>query len=146
MGIYVCIYICIYMYECIYVHVCICMYVYRYIFINVYILCVCIYLYIYIDIYKYTYIHVYIHICRSKVKGHVSHGDHVLIKSRAGRWMRIVSPIVGWIPLYRSFHGCYVSVILSLGCSVISVAFIVFMGIFFTYATYLADLHSSCRD
>lgn len=38
----------------------------------------------------------------SKVKGHVSHGDHVLIKSRAGRWMRIVSPVKGWIPLYRS--------------------------------------------
>jgi hypothetical protein len=36
-------------------------------------------------------------------------------------------------------------VILSLGCSVISVAFITFMCIFFTYATYLADLHSLCR-
>jgi amino acid transporter len=29
---------------------------------------------------------------------------------------------------------------------VLSVAFIIFMRFFFTYATYLADLHSSCRD
>jgi hypothetical protein len=38
-----------------------------------------------------------------------------------------------------------VSVILLLGCSVISVAFIIFMCVYFTSATYLAELYSSCR-
>jgi hypothetical protein len=44
------------------------------------------------------------------------------------------------------FHGCNVLVISSPGCSVISVAFITFMCIYFTYATYLADLQFSCGD
>lgn len=37
----------------------------------------------------------------SKLVGHVAHGEHVLVGSRAGRWMRVVSPLVGWIPLYQ---------------------------------------------
>lgn len=41
----------------------------------------------------------------------------------------------------KNRYGCIVVVILSLGCSIISVAFIIFKSSFFTYATYLADLH-----
>ena len=37
----------------------------------------------------------------SKLVGHVGHGEHVLVGSRSGRWMRVVSPIAGWIPLYQ---------------------------------------------
>ena len=37
----------------------------------------------------------------SKVMGHMAHGEHVLVGRRAGRWMRVVSPIPGWIPLYQ---------------------------------------------
>lgn len=29
---------------------------------------------------------------------------------------------------------------------IISVAFVILLCIFFTYATYLADLHSPCKD
>jgi hypothetical protein len=43
------------------------------------------------------------------------------------------------------FHGCNVLAILSLGCSVISIAFIIDRFIFFTYAI-LAGLHYTCRD
>jgi hypothetical protein len=50
-----------------------------------------------------------------------------------------------YVYLYIYIH-VYIYIILSLGCSIISVAFIIFLCIFFTPATYLADLHSSCRD
>lgn len=38
----------------------------------------------------------------SKSLAHVPHGGHVLVGSRAGRWMRIVSPTPGWVPIYQS--------------------------------------------
>ena len=38
----------------------------------------------------------------SKTLAHVPHGGHVLVGSRAGRWMRIVSPTPGWTPIYQS--------------------------------------------
>ena len=37
----------------------------------------------------------------SKVIGQIRHGEHVLVARRAGRWMRVVSPVLGWIPLYQ---------------------------------------------
>lgn len=38
----------------------------------------------------------------SKIIGHLSQGKHVLISIRSGRWMRIISPYIGWTPLYQT--------------------------------------------
>ena len=54
---YVCMYICVRMYECINVYMCMCMYIYIYIYI-------CIHIYIYIYVYMNTYIYIYIYILR----------------------------------------------------------------------------------
>jgi hypothetical protein len=36
----------------------------------------------------------------SRVLAHIPQGGHVLVGCKAGRWMRIVSPTPGWMPLY----------------------------------------------
>lgn len=37
----------------------------------------------------------------SRIVAHIPHGDHILVGSRAGRWMRVVSPTPGWAPIYQ---------------------------------------------
>ena len=38
----------------------------------------------------------------SRVITHFPQGKHLLISHRSGRYMRVVSPTAGWVPLYRN--------------------------------------------
>jgi hypothetical protein len=106
------------------------MYIYIYIYIYIYV-----YIYIYIYIFVYTYIYMYI--CNICIYIYV--------------YMHIGLPLTTTLALSDKYFDYGLALtgnvlaILSLGCSVISIALIICRIIFATY-TILAGLHCSCRE
>jgi hypothetical protein len=166
LDIHVCIYVCIYEHidaqRCLYLHIH--LYIHIYIYIYFHNICIhelnivmlisggacrpwndrdcCKYIYIYTYIYKicmniliYAYIYVYIYICL-KISMLISGGACGALNDRDCCINTIRETFTSRIGSTEAGKGHEQEVSITFN----------FMCIFFTYATYLADLYSLCRD